>query len=101
MHEVPQDRHRTLDLNSSGEAVLGGRGDGPNGIYVALHDVAAQAVGQSQRQLQIDRATLDGSIERAMGERFVHHLGRESPVFDTRRGETNAADSDGVPFAQL
>ena len=60
------------------EAVLVRPRDDADAVDVALHDVAAEAVGRAQRQLEVHRASpAPTSASERAPQRLVHHVGGE------------------------
>src|SRR5918995_33987 len=90
-----------LEPKALGDALLGDLRDRRGAIDMSLDDVAADAVGGSQRQLEVD-GRLGGELaQRGQGQRLLHDVRLEGAVPRRGRGETGAVDRHGISVLQL
>ena len=78
--------------------VLAGRAgdDLADAVDVALHDVAAEALVDGDRALEVDPVTRCHSCERGLVERLLHEVGGPATVAELGDGEAAAVDRDRV-----
>src|SRR4051794_36428154 len=101
-HDVAQQRRLGVDGHDSREALLADLAHDAEAVDVALHDVAAEAVGGAQRQLEVDPRVRLHAPERRAPQRLVHHVGAEQlAAAHPHRGQADAVDRDGVALGQL
>src|SRR3954447_3404418 len=102
LDDVAQQRGLGVDGHDPREPLVAHLADHAEAVDVALDDVAAQAVGRPQRQLEVDGAV---GLERAEGgapQRLVHHVGAEElAAAQADGGQADAVDGDRVTLAQL
>src|SRR4051794_30772551 len=102
LHHVAQQRRLRVDGHDPREALVADLAHDAEAVDVALHDVAAEAVGGAQRQLEVDPRVRLHAPERRAPQRLVHHVGAEQlAAAHPHRGQADAVDRDGVALGQL
>jgi hypothetical protein len=69
-------------------------------VDMALHEVAAESVGHSQRKLEVDAVAALEITESSARYGLRDHLGGKASPRGGGRSETGATDRDGVPDVQ-
>src|SRR4051794_36211836 len=102
LDDVAQQRRLGVDDDDAREALLAHLAHHAEPVDVALHDVAAQPVGGTQRELEVDGAVGLERSERGAPQRLVHHVGAEElAAAQADDGQADAVDRDRVALAQL
>src|SRR4051794_5124367 len=102
LHDVAQQRRLGIDGHDAREALVADVAHDAEAVDVALHDVAAEAVGGAQRQLEVDPRVRLHAPERRPAQRLVHHVGAEQlAAAHPDRGQADPVDGDRVALAQL
>src|SRR3954470_493996 len=102
LDDVAQQRRIGVDDHDPREALLAHLAHDPEAVDVALDNVAAEPVGGTQRQLEVDGAVGLERAERRAAERLGHHVGAEQlAAAHPAGGEADAVDGDRVALAQL
>src|SRR5579875_2799898 len=99
-HDITGDGARHADPDPV--PVPGGapRQHGAGAVHVALHEVAAEPVGEADRALQVDRRARGERAERRPGQRLLGDVRGErsrGAAEDAGHGQAHAADRDRLP----
>src|SRR4029079_13614796 len=94
-------RSRHLERDTPAFAFGAHRHDAADAVDVALHEVAAEALIQAHRPLEIDGIAHAQAAETCAAHRLGHDVGGGAGLGHQGRGEAAAVDRDAVALARI